>query len=70
MPFTTQLDARTPKPTERIAVEKRTKVATNAFKFGPPYFPGKYAVYMDLRIRCLMSLRLFAHSIRIDAGNC
>jgi hypothetical protein len=37
MLFTIQAAAHTPSPTAETTVEKRTKVATNAFKFGPPY---------------------------------
>jgi hypothetical protein len=37
MLFTSQPAAHTPSPTAEITVEKRTKVATSAFKFGPPY---------------------------------
>ena len=36
MPFTAQLAAHTPKPSEARTVEKSTIVATSTFKFGPP----------------------------------
>jgi hypothetical protein len=48
MVLTAQFEAQTPRPTEATTVEKRTRVATNAFKFGPSQFGLKYAVYMHL----------------------
>jgi hypothetical protein len=49
MPFTTQLDAHTPKPSEARTVEKSTAIAINVFKFGPSYYAIKLPVYMGLR---------------------
>lgn len=49
MTLTAQFAAQTPKPSEAITVEKRTSVATSAFKFGPPLIRFKYAFYSNLR---------------------
>jgi hypothetical protein len=45
MRLTAQFAAQTPKPSEAITVEKRTNVATSAFKFGPSQSVFKYAFY-------------------------
>ena len=50
MALTAQFAAQTPKPSEAITVEKRTNVATSAFKFGPPLILFKYAFYSNLRV--------------------
>jgi hypothetical protein len=50
MKLTAQFAAQTPRPSEAITVEKRTNVATNAFKFGPPLILIKYTFYSNLRI--------------------
>jgi len=45
---TTQLAAHTPRPSEARTVEKRTSVATQAFKFGPSYSTIKFSIYTCL----------------------
>jgi hypothetical protein len=50
MKLTAQFAAQTPKPSDAITVEKRTNVATNAFKFGPSLILFKYAFYSNLRV--------------------
>jgi hypothetical protein len=50
MKLTAQFAAQTPKPSEAITVEKRTSVATNAFKFGPSLIRFKFAFYSNLRV--------------------
>jgi hypothetical protein len=68
MAFTTQFAAQTPKPNEAMTVEKRTSVATNAFKFGPSQCSFKYAFYSNLGVISQASRRSFLYSSRVDAG--
>jgi hypothetical protein len=48
MPFTAQLAAHTPKPSEARTVEKSTIVATNAFKSARPRYTIKLPIYTGL----------------------
>jgi len=66
---TTQLAAHTPRPSEARTVEKRTSVATQAFKFGPSYSTIKFSIYTCLATQHNRSPRLF-HSTRVDADCC
>jgi hypothetical protein len=69
MAFTNQFAAQTPKPSEAMTVEKRTSVATNAFKFGPSQCSFKYAFYSNLGVVTQASPRLLSYSSRVDAGS-
>jgi hypothetical protein len=50
MALTAQFAAQTPKPKEAMTVEKRTNVATNAFKFGPSQCSVNFAFYSNLGV--------------------
>ena len=70
MLFTVQLAASTPSPREATTVKKSTKVAANAFKFGPPYplVNCSAANYLPLTLGQLH--REPSHSTRVDACRC
>jgi len=70
MKLTAQFAAHTPKPSEAITVEKRTNVATNAFKFGPSLILIKYAFYSNLRVALREPRSGLPYSSRVDAARC
>ena len=70
MALTAQFAAQTPKPKEAMTVEKRTNVATNAFKFGPSQCSVNFAFYSNLGVISQASPRLLSYSSRVDAGQC
>jgi len=70
MALTAQFAAQTPKPKEAMTVEKRTNVATNAFKFGPSQCSVNFAFYSNLGVISQASPRSLSYSSRVDAGQC
>jgi hypothetical protein len=70
MMLTAQFAAQTPKPSEAMTVEKRTNVATNAFKFGPSQSVFKSAFYSNLRVAFASLAAAFLYCSRVDARCC
>jgi len=67
MLFRSQLADKTPTPTATRTVEQSTKIATNAFKFGPP---SDDVFYRNSGRLCPSPPRLQLTLPRVDAGRC